>query len=58
MKFTGAGLEDALPLVTQNPAECVGLYDKKGSIAVGKDADFIIWDNGIKEVYVKGVRVA
>lgn len=57
MRFTGASLEDALPLVTRNPADCVGLYDRKGGIAEGKDADFIVWDNRIKEVYVKGERV-
>ena len=57
MRFTGASLGNALALVTRNPAECVGLYDKKGGIAEGKDADFIIWDNKIKEVYVKGRRV-
>jgi N-acetylglucosamine-6-phosphate deacetylase len=58
IKFTGASFENALPTVTKNPAECVGLYDIKGGIAAGKDADFIIWDNGrIKEVHAKGARV-
>jgi N-acetylglucosamine-6-phosphate deacetylase len=57
MKFTGINFEDALLTVTKNPAECVGLYDTKGGIAKGKDADFIIWrDGGIKQVYVKGER--
>ena len=57
IKFTGAGFEDALPLVTRNPAECVGLYGSKGEIAEGKDADFIVWDSGIKQVYARGERV-
>jgi N-acetylglucosamine-6-phosphate deacetylase len=58
IKFTGTSLENALPLVTKNPAECAGLYDKKGEIAAGKDADFIILENGkIKEVYVNGELV-
>jgi N-acetylglucosamine-6-phosphate deacetylase len=57
MKFTGASLEDALLTVTRNPAQCVGLYAQKGEIAAGKDADFVVWDGGVKEVYVKGERV-
>lgn len=58
IRFTGAKLEDALVTVTKNPAECVGIYAQKGEIAEGKDADFIVWDNGrIKEVYIKGVRM-
>ena len=56
MEFTGRSLEEALVTVTKNPAECVGIYDKKGSIETGKDADFVILDkNGaIKEVYANG----
>ena len=62
MDFTGRSLEEALPTVTKNPAECVGIYDRKGSIETGKDADFVIMDksdtiNTIKEVYVKGERI-
>ena len=60
MKFTGRSLEEALLTVTKNPAECVGIYDKKGSIETGKDADFVVMDkNGkIKEVYVNGELVS
>ena len=56
MEFTGKSLEESLAAVTKNPAECVGIYDKKGSIETGKDADFILMDkNGaIKEVYANG----
>ena len=59
MEFTGQTLEESLLAVTKNPAECVGIYDKKGSIETGKDADFVIADKSgaIKEVYVKGDRV-
>lgn len=59
MEFTGRSLEESLLTVTKNPAECVGIYDKKGSIETGKDADFIIMDKqgAIKEVYVNGVPV-
>lgn len=56
MKFTGIIPEKALCTVTKNPALAAGIYDKKGSVSVGKDADFIIADKnfGIKAVYVRG----
>jgi len=59
MKFTGQSLEESLLTVTKNPAECVGIYDKKGSVETGKDADFIVLDkdNAIKEVYVNGEKI-
>jgi N-acetylglucosamine-6-phosphate deacetylase len=44
--------------VTKNPALAVGIYEKKGSVALGKDADFIIADRDFKieSVYVKGKK--
>jgi imidazolonepropionase-like amidohydrolase len=44
--------------VTKNPAECVGIYGRKGSIETGKDADFAVMDmdGGIREVYVNGEK--
>ena len=62
MKFTGRSLEDALLTVTKNPAECVGIYERKGSVEVGKDADFVVIDKDgedlkIQEVYVGGIKL-
>jgi N-acetylglucosamine-6-phosphate deacetylase len=34
-------------MVTQNPAGLLGLENKKGSIAVGKDADLILLDDNL-----------
>jgi N-acetylglucosamine-6-phosphate deacetylase len=57
--FTGQDLENTLLTVTKNPAECVGIYDRKGSIETGKDADFVVLDmyGVIQEVYVNGEKI-
>jgi beta-aspartyl-dipeptidase (metallo-type) len=34
-------LSDALPLITTNVARVLGIDDRKGSIAAGKDADLV-----------------
>ena len=60
MKFTGKDLADSLWTVTKNPASAVGIFDRKGEIAAGKDADFIVWNrnnNTIKAVYAGGKKV-
>ncbi len=59
LEFTGRPLEEVLPLLTENPARLIGVYDKKGSIADGKDADIVILDerNDIYEVFVQGESI-
>ena len=37
-------LEDTIDFATKNPAKNLGIFDKKGSIKEGKDADFAIID--------------
>ena len=36
--------EEALCSVTINGAKALGLYDRIGTLEVGKDADFVVWD--------------
>ena len=39
---TGEGPEKVLPLLTANPAKLIGEFHRRGDIAVGKDADFVV----------------
>ena len=41
MKNAGAPLEQALIMAAEAPARAINIFDRKGSIAAGKDADFI-----------------
>lgn len=47
MKATGASLLDAVDLATINPARCLHMEDRKGSIEVGKDADLVVVDKDL-----------
>ena len=44
MKVSGLSIEDVVDLATKNPAKNLGIFDVKGSIKEGKDADFTIID--------------
>jgi imidazolonepropionase-like amidohydrolase len=44
MRYGGATEDEALKMITLNPAWIVGVDDRVGSIDVGKDADLVIWD--------------
>lgn len=43
IKYGGSSDEDALKMVTLNPAKQLRIEDRVGSIEVGKDADLVIW---------------
>jgi len=44
MTFTDCPLDIAVRMAAENPANVLGIEDKKGSIAVGKDADLVLLD--------------
>ena len=53
---TSATLPETIELVTKNPAKKLNIYDKIGSIEIGKSADFVIFDENfnIKKVFIDG----
>ncbi len=58
LAFTGEPLAKVLPLFTENPAKLIGVYDRKGSIEDGKDADLVVLDDHleIQSVFLRGHR--
>ena len=44
VEFTKCSLADAVYMASTNPAKNLSIYDKKGSIEIGKDADLVILD--------------
>jgi imidazolonepropionase-like amidohydrolase len=63
MKYGGLTEEEALKLVTINPAIHLKVDKYVGSIEPGKDADFVIWDKHplssfarAQQVYIDGVK--
>ncbi len=53
MKWGGLTEEEALALITINPAIQLNIQDRVGSIEVGKDADLVIYDNYPLSSYAK-----
>ncbi len=63
MKYGGMTEEQALNMVTINPAKILHLDDRIGSIEEGKDADLVMWSDNPLSVYsraeitfIEGVR--
>lgn len=44
MQFTDCSLADAIAMASTNPAQQLKVYDRKGSIDIGKDADLVVLD--------------
>src|ERR1700675_2416711 len=51
MKYGGLSANDALKLVTLNPAIQLGIDNRVGSIDVGKDADLVVYNHNPLSVY-------
>ena len=50
-KYGGVPEEEALKMITLNPAKQLGIDKRTGSIEVGKDADLVIWNGHPFSVY-------
>lgn len=52
-------LQDACRMVAETPARIMGIYDRKGSLQRGKDADIVLLDNtlNLKAVYSMGREI-
>ena len=57
MKYGGMSREDALAMVTINPARQLGVDNRVGSIEVGKDADMVIYDKDPLSTFSKVQKV-
>lgn len=44
MRYGGATEDEAMRMITLNPAWIIGVDNRVGSLDVGKDADVVIWD--------------
>ncbi|MEH7416003.1 N-acetylglucosamine-6-phosphate deacetylase [Neobacillus drentensis] len=63
LSFTGCHIEEAIEMAAVNPAKQLHIFDRKGSISVGKDADIVLLDENFdvymticrgKVAYIKG----
>jgi imidazolonepropionase-like amidohydrolase len=57
MKYGGMTEDQALAMVTLNPAKQLGIDNRVGSIEVGKDADLVIYDKYPLSDYAKVQKV-
>lgn len=48
LAFTECKLEDAVEMASVNPAKQLSIYDRKGSLTKGKDADIVILDDKLE----------
>jgi imidazolonepropionase-like amidohydrolase len=56
VKYGGMAEEDALKMVTLNPAKALHVADRVGSIKVGKDADLVLWSDHPLSIYAKSEK--
>jgi imidazolonepropionase-like amidohydrolase len=57
IRYGGASEDEALRMITINPAWIVGVDQRVGSIEVGKDADLVLWDGPPLSSYAKVEKV-
>jgi N-acetylglucosamine-6-phosphate deacetylase len=55
----GIGLEGAIQMASENPAKVLGIYETKGSLEAGKDADICVLDSRFRvmKTFIEGKMV-
>lgn len=56
IKYGGVTEEQALNMVTINPAKALHVADRVGSIKAGKDADLVVWSDHPLSMYAKAEK--
>ncbi len=56
VKYGNLSEEEALKLITLNPAKLLHLDDRMGSLKTGKDADVVLWTDHPLSVYAKAEK--
>jgi imidazolonepropionase-like amidohydrolase len=56
VRYGGVSEEEALKMVTLNPAKALHVADRVGSIKAGKDADIVIWSDNPLSIYAKSEK--
>jgi imidazolonepropionase-like amidohydrolase len=49
--------DEAIKWITLNPAWALGLDDRIGSLAAGKNADVVLWDKNPFSIYARAEKV-
>jgi imidazolonepropionase-like amidohydrolase len=55
VKYAGMDEQEALKMVTLNPAIMLHVGDRTGSIKTGKDADLVLWSDHPLSIYAKSL---
>ncbi|WP_245831842.1 N-acetylglucosamine-6-phosphate deacetylase [Oceanobacillus senegalensis] len=57
LQLDGVEIKNIIEMTAMNPAKQIGVYDRKGSISVGKDADILLVDDelNIKYTFCRGI---
>ncbi len=55
VKYGGVTEEEALKMVTLNPAKMLHVDDKVGSLKIGKDGDVVVWSENPLSIYAKAM---
>ncbi len=50
-RYTGCSMQEVIQVTSVNPAKELNVYDRKGSLSIGKDADFVVVDDDFNVMF-------